>query len=121
MYMTIYTPWIFTKATIDGQVLSLSQSRELGVWADSAFVTVPPDGTTTISVQLTGHLRPGSPYRLTMSRQPMVAPDKVQVGVLLPAGDHFSHPTGGLSLTDGGSEATARFELQSNVSVSAAT
>jgi hypothetical protein len=118
--MTIYTPWIFTQAKIDGHPLSLSASRELGVWADSAFVTIPPGGTTTISVELTGHLQPGSPYRLTMSRQPMVAPDKMQVGVLLPAGDHFSQPTDMLSLADGDREARARFELQSNTSMSAA-
>ncbi|MGD0084260.1 MAG: DUF4012 domain-containing protein [Acidimicrobiales bacterium] len=118
-YITIYTPWPFVGATIDGKVLLLAPNRELGVWADSAFVSIPPGGTTTISVLLTGHLRPGSPYRLTMSRQPMVAPDEVQVGVQLPAGDRFSNPSAGLSLTDEGREAAARFEFESNTSFSA--
>jgi hypothetical protein len=119
MFVTIYTPWVFTQASIDGRALSLSQSRELGVWADSAFVAIPPGGTATISMRLTGQLRPGSPYRLTMSRQPMVAPDEVQVGVHLPAGDRFGDPSGGLVLAETGREATERFELQSNTSVSA--
>jgi hypothetical protein len=118
LYMTIYSPWVFTQATVNGKVLPLSQSRELGVWADSAFLAIPPGGTTTISVQLAGHLKPGSPYQLAMSRQPMVAPDNVSVDVVLPAGDSFKDPSG-LSLIDGGREARARFALESNTSVSA--
>jgi hypothetical protein len=92
-YITIYTPWLFVSATLDGKVLQLSSSRELGVWADSAFVSIPPGATTTISVFLTGHLRPGSPYRLTMSRQPMVEPDKMNLTAQLPAGYQFSDPS----------------------------
>jgi hypothetical protein len=118
-YITIYTPWVLTSATIDGHVLALTRSRELGVWADSAFVTVPPGGMTTISAQLSGHLRPGSPYRLTMSRQPMVEPDEMILTVQLPAGYHFTDPSTDLSLGPGGREATAGFEFESNTSFSA--
>jgi hypothetical protein len=117
-FVTIYTPWVPTGAMIDGHVLLLSRSRELGVWADSAFVTIPPGGTTTISVQLSGHLRPGSPYRLTMSRQPMVKPDEMSLTVQLPAGYRFSDPSTDLSLAPDGREATAGFELESNTSFS---
>jgi hypothetical protein len=118
-YLTIYTPWAFTDATVDGRPLLLNQSRELGVWADSAFVTIPPGGTTTVSVELLGNLHPASPYRLTMSSQPMVNADQVQLGVRLPGGDRFSDPTGGLTFVDGDREAKAQFELESNTSVSA--
>jgi hypothetical protein len=118
-FVTIYTPWVFTSATIDGHALLLSRSRELGVWADSAFVSIPPGGTTTISVQLLGHLRPGSPYRLTMSRQPMVKPDEMNLTVQLPAGYRFRDPSTDLALAADGRQATARFEFESNTSFSA--
>jgi len=118
-FVTIYTPWNFTQATVDGKAIPLNQTRELGVWADSTTVLIPPGGTTTISIQLQGQLRPGSPYRLTMSRQPMVAPDMVQVDVQVPTGDHFSDPSAGLALSDAGREAAARLEFVSNTSLSA--
>jgi hypothetical protein len=117
-FVTIYTPWVFTSATIDGHVLLLSRSRELGVWADSAFVSIPPGGTTTIAVQLLGHLRAGSAYRLTMSRQPMVEPDEMNLTVQLPAGYRFRDPSTDLSLAADGRQATARFEFESNTSFS---
>jgi hypothetical protein len=118
-WVTIYTPWIFTSSTVDGKPFALNQTRELGVWADAGNITIAPGGTTTISMQLEGQLRPGSPYRLTMSRQPMVTPDAVQVDVQLPTGDHFSDPSTGLSLSEAGREATARIEFVSNMSISA--
>ena len=118
-FLTIYTPWNFDSATVNARQLLLSQNSELGVWADSATVSIPPGGTTTVTVELTGRMRPNSPYRLAISRQPMIYPDGVQVGVSLPAGDHFSGPSAGLSLSDQGSQAVARFELETNMSVSA--
>jgi hypothetical protein len=117
-FVTIYTPWVFTSETIDGHLLLLSRSHELGVWADSAFVSIPPGGPTTIAVQVLGHLRPGSLYRLTMSRQPMVEPDEMTVTVQLPAGYHFREPSTDLSLTAERREATAGFEFESNTSFS---
>ncbi|MGH9169494.1 MAG: hypothetical protein ACRD0Z_01240 [Acidimicrobiales bacterium] len=117
-YLTIYTPWLYQWATVDGRVLPVNSSRELGVWADSAFVSVPPGGTTTIVLRVEGSLPTGTAYRLTMSRQPMVNADQAQVSVTLPPGEGFTCSSG-LALSAAGSQATARFELDTNVSFSA--
>ena len=119
-YLTIYTPWLFTRATVNGRPLLLNSTRELGAWADSAFVSIPPGGTTTITLSLTGSLRAGSSYRLTMSRQPTVAPDQVFLHVRLPAGEHFSDTSPGLVLATKGQALSTHFVFESNRSISAA-
>ncbi len=118
-FLTIYTPWAFESATVNAHQLLLSQNRELGVWADSATVSIAPGGTTTVTAELAGSLRPGSAYRLVISPQPMINPDEVQVGVHLPSGNRFSDPSAGLSLSHQGRQAVARFELQTNTSLAA--
>ncbi len=52
--VSLYSPFALKNATIDGQAVALSTEHEFGrnVW--SKFVDVPPGGTVTIAVSLSG-------------------------------------------------------------------
>jgi hypothetical protein len=62
--------------------------RELGYWAMSTTVTVDPGATRTLDVDLDGSVRlsHGNRYVLRLGRQPLEAPDSVEVVVDVPKG-----------------------------------
>jgi hypothetical protein len=115
--VTFYSPWLYTGATLNGQPLSLNANRELGVWAYSAYVTIPQGGDAVLSVGLVGHLRPSSNYKLDIVRQPMVHPDAVTVSVSLAAGSRFAGG-GGFSMSHQRQEAVAHLSLETDTTVS---
>ena len=86
-WLTLYTPWAFTSATVDGKSLPLEQQRELGRYADSTFLDLSP-GVTTVTVHLAGTVRllPGGRYQLQLPTQPNVHPGALHVTVSVPAG-----------------------------------
>jgi hypothetical protein len=116
-WVTFYSPWLYTYATLNGQPLSLNATRELGVWAYSAFVTIPQGGDAIVSVGLAGHLRPSSNYKLDIVRQPMVHPDALSVSVSVPAGSRLAGGAG-FSISRDRQEAVAHLSLEGDTSMS---
>jgi hypothetical protein len=89
-WLTVYSPLSLNGATVGGQAQVVSDTVELGVHAYSEFVEVPPEGSVTLTFDLSGITNPNQGYRLTMYNQPMVRPDLDIVNV---------HPTSGWSAT----------------------
>ena len=85
LYLSIYTPWSFSMARLDGKPLSLQSQRELGRRVYSTYITLPPGGSSTVELELTGRLA-GEDYRLDLHRQPFLAPDEVSASLEVPAG-----------------------------------
>lgn len=79
-WLTLYSPLQFSRVTIDGARASMRVGTELGVYAYSQFVDVPPKGTVTLKVYLTGRIEPG-PYRLTVRLQPSANAQRNRVEV----------------------------------------
>lgn len=79
MYLSVYTPWDLTAATLDGAPIPVEQAEELDRFAYEAFVEVPPGGSRTLTFALAGEGHPGSEYSLTFAPQPMVNPDQLTV------------------------------------------
>jgi len=90
-FTTVYTPLQLRGATLDGTPISLKSQRELGYWADATNLDVAPATTRTLAVDLHGNLPlgPAGRYRLNLVRHPIVAPDRVEVVVDVPAGWHL--------------------------------
>ena len=77
LYLSVYTPWTFTKATINGAPLGLQSERELGRTVLSDYLDVLPGAEVTIQIELAGRLSSGRDYRLDVYHQPTIASDQV--------------------------------------------
>jgi hypothetical protein len=75
--LTVYSPL----RLVGAEPLALSATAELGVEAYSGYVEVPPDGTVTVTVRLSGKIAPRPSYRMVLHQQPMVLADQVAVRV----------------------------------------
>ena len=112
-FVTLYTPWGSTGATLDGQPLVLQREDELGRLALSTRVSIPPGGTRTLVVHLQGRLA-ATAYRLDLAAQPLVVPEQAVVEVTVAGG----HPVAATGLTaGGGATASGAFPLVSDTSV----
>jgi hypothetical protein len=56
LYVSIYSPFVLRRSTLDNQPLALPAEIELGRFVYANFVDLPPGGTRTISVDLTGQM-----------------------------------------------------------------
>lgn len=83
MFLSIYTPWDLDRAEIGGMPADLQQEHELERRVYSAFVVVPPEGSLTIDLRLSGRYRGTGGYRLRLHRQPAVSPDEVRTSLIL--------------------------------------
>ncbi|MGI8686358.1 MAG: DUF4012 domain-containing protein, partial [Acidimicrobiales bacterium] len=79
VYLSVYTPLGLGAARVNGEAVALESETELGRRVYSAYVDIPPQGRTVVQLDLTGALRPGSPYALGVHAQPMVHPDRMSV------------------------------------------
>ncbi|HEV3402415.1 MAG TPA: hypothetical protein VG078_11390, partial [Acidimicrobiales bacterium] len=111
LYLSIYTPWRLTQARIDGESASVESAQELDRQVYSSFVVVPAGGRTVIELDLTGRAPGGQSYRLTLHRQPTVAPDEVKTALSVP----FGWRVGGLVGTK--AERRARLEADRTLEV----
>jgi hypothetical protein len=84
-FLTLYTPWDLTGATLDREPLALERIDELGRRALSTFVSIPPGGTRTLVVELEGVLA-GPDYRLDLGAQPLVEPEVADVEIRVAGG-----------------------------------
>jgi hypothetical protein len=86
-FVTLYTPWDHTSATLDGAPLALERIDELDRHALATFVPLAPGATRTIVIELSGVLTTSS-YRLDLAAQPQVEPEQATVSIRLAgAGD----------------------------------
>jgi hypothetical protein len=103
-WLTLYSPLVFEKASIDGAAETLSSGVEVGVKAYSAYVDVPSGATVTLRVHLAGQVASRNALAMTVRLQPAVNPEREVVEVT-PAGAWR------LATTDG----SARWDLSAAV------
>ena len=80
-WLTVYSPLTFNHVTIDGATATMSATRELGVWAYSTYVVIPPGASATVRVDLSGTVTAGPSLRTSVRLQPSANPEKVRVDV----------------------------------------
>lgn len=81
LYLSIYSRWELEGAEVDGRPVTLEAQVELGRRVYSTFLTVAPDSTRHVRLQLSGRLPPGEPYRLELLRQVTIRPDLITTSV----------------------------------------
>lgn len=86
LWFSLYSPLSVERVEVNGRPATLSSTPELGVFAYSQDIPVPSKSTTTVTVVLSGHIRPSSRYRLALWRQPLVNPEPITVQVSTSAG-----------------------------------
>jgi hypothetical protein len=105
-FLSVYTPLTFSAAEADGQPVGVETGIELGRNVYSRFVDVYPQGTTDLTLDVSGFVplsRRGW-YELTLVRQPSVANDQVAVRVAVPEGFRIERAERGLKVVDGVAE-----------------
>lgn len=82
--VSVHTPLIVERATIDGRPVVLGHGSEAGlpVW-DTAVLAVPAGGTTTIVLHVNGAVDLRDGYHLRLLPQPVANPDRIHVRVRL--------------------------------------
>jgi hypothetical protein len=89
MYLSVYSPWEFTLAEVDGTQTGMEVEQERGWNVYSRFVDIPPGGEVVLRLGFAGELEPGTPYELTLRPQPLSYPDVVRVDVRDPGGRSY--------------------------------
>jgi hypothetical protein len=84
-WLTLYSPLIFEKASIDGAPETMSSGVEAGVNAFSSYVEVPPGATVTLRVRLAGQVASRDTFSISVRLQPAANPEHDVVEVT-PAG-----------------------------------
>ena len=80
-YLSLYSPWNLEGASLDGEPVAIEWQEERGRHAGSVFVDVAADTTRTVTFDLRGRLDPGDDYRLTVTGQPLVQPDRFSLSL----------------------------------------
>jgi hypothetical protein len=70
MWVSIYSPWRYDRAAVDGVDEPLQLERELGRYVASSVIDVPPGQTRTVTITWRGRLQPADRYRLDLTKQP---------------------------------------------------
>ena len=84
LYLSVYTPWRLSGARVDGRSAPIEAGGERRRRVYSAFLTIPPGGSTTVELELGGQLETRGAYRLDLHRQPFLAPDSVTTSLEVP-------------------------------------
>ena len=87
MYLSIYSPWDFTAAEVNGETRGMSAQTELGWNVYSTTIDIPPGGETEIRLDLSGTVPDVDEYGFTLRSQAMVFPDVVRLDVRDATGD----------------------------------
>ncbi|HEY3942138.1 MAG TPA: DUF4012 domain-containing protein [Acidimicrobiales bacterium] len=80
-WLTVYSPLAFNAVHIDGAPATMSATRELGVWAYSTYVEIPPGATSTVRVELSGTVAERSELSMGVRLQPAAHPVHARVTV----------------------------------------
>lgn len=81
LWFSLYSPLKLERASVAGSSTHLTEVGEFGLNTYSGYIRVPSGASRTVTFDLTGVIRPGPDYRLTLHEQPTVLPDKVRVQV----------------------------------------
>jgi hypothetical protein len=87
--VTIYTALPVQSTSLDGQPVSFETGREQGWITSLVPVTLPPGGSQTITLEVTGTLDLHAGYRLSTRPQPLVAPEHHALHVTSTDGDRL--------------------------------
>lgn len=91
--VAVHTRNVVTEATIDGETVILGRGEEAGMYAwDTPLLQVPPGGTVTIVLTMTGIVDPTDGYRLVILPQPVANPDRFDVDVQVTGANALPHP-----------------------------
>jgi hypothetical protein len=109
-FVSIYSPFDLTDATIDGEPLAPEEERELGINVYSKSVAIPSGTTRNLQLGLEGiaPLDADGWYTLDLGRQPTVAADTTRVRIAVPTGWQIVDAEG-LEVHDG--RASGKLEL----------
>ena len=80
-YLSVYSPWQFVLAEVDGRSQGMESERELGWNVYSTYVDIPPGEEVEVRLGFAGQLPDGAEYGLSLRSQPMVVPDVVGIDV----------------------------------------
>ncbi|MBW3643998.1 MAG: DUF4012 domain-containing protein [Actinobacteria bacterium] len=116
-YLSVYTPFDFTGATLDGEPLSMEAEDELGRRVYSEFFDLPSLSSRTVTVDLQGEapLAPGGWYELDLLHQPLLVPEEMSVTLEVPAGWRIAEAEGATVTRSG--TATAELVLDRDATV----
>jgi hypothetical protein len=106
LFLSLYTPLGFEGATLDGTLLPMGTLTEQGRNVHSAFVSIPPGGTSVVVVELSGRPGEGPDYRLDLGHQPTIVADRVDVAVEPAEGWRATQTDGLVKVGDGASGST---------------
>ena len=79
LFLTVYTPLTANGATINDAPTGIGSLTRFGLSAYTVVVDVPPGGTVTVHLALSGVVARSRQYQLTVVRQPTVNPDHIDV------------------------------------------
>lgn len=85
-YVSMYSPLFLAGARVDGgeRLMESELERDRNVY--STYVVIPPGGSVVMELDLEGQLDMADGYRLTLHRQPFLAPDSVSASLNVPTG-----------------------------------
>jgi hypothetical protein len=78
LFLTVYTPLSVVSSTLDDQPIGVGSLTRFGLSAYSVVVDVPPGGSVTVKLQLSGVVARSRQYQLTVVRQPTVNSDDIR-------------------------------------------
>ncbi|MGC8512516.1 MAG: DUF4012 domain-containing protein [Acidimicrobiales bacterium] len=80
LWFSVYSPLLLTSARVNGSLVTLTSTPDLGVNTYSGYVDIPSGSTSKVVVDLHGTVAPGA-YRLALHDQPTAIPDHTTVSV----------------------------------------
>lgn len=81
LYLSVYSPLQLEAARLDGRPTDMESEVELGRHVFSRFLTVGPNGTATVDLDLAGREAPGAGRALRLLRQAVVSADDYRVTI----------------------------------------
>jgi hypothetical protein len=81
LFLTVYTPLGARGATINDEPTGLGSVERFGLSAYTIVVDVPPGGTVTVRLALSGVIARSRQYQLTVVRQPTVNLDHIDLSI----------------------------------------
>jgi len=80
-YLSVYSPLGLAGARLDGQNVPVRSEREAGRNVYSQYLLIPPGGTRTLELDLSGRIADGREYQLDLRSQSLVVPELMQADV----------------------------------------
>jgi UDP-GlcNAc:undecaprenyl-phosphate GlcNAc-1-phosphate transferase len=109
-FVSLYTRHDFDRAQLDGTATTLESATELGRRVYSSYVSIPPGGTRTLQVDLSGTapLDAAGWYALDLGHQPTLVGDDIRIRLSVAPGWRIDDTVG---VRRHGRDATGRFVL----------